>query len=153
MTKRERLKICNFALLFLLVATLISSIQLEISHCQNASSVILHIIVATLFMLCAVYHFQLHFGWKRWFDKFAKQKSVVTRILWWLFLLTIVSAIIALAHWIPTGIHSVAGGIHGKIGFLMAALAIGHTIKRAAFFIKKTGPGAKAKNCIMAQES
>ncbi|MBO4966041.1 MAG: hypothetical protein J6C81_07240 [Muribaculaceae bacterium] len=74
----------------------------------------------------------LHSG--NWFRKFSKIKSPVTRILWWLFLITVLSAIVALVHWLGTYAHSPVGGVHGKIGFLMIAVAIGHTIKRIKFF-------------------
>lgn len=128
---------CNRLLLILATITLFSSIQLEITHCRDVTFVWVHIVVAMLFILGILYHIQLHFGWSGWFSKFGRQKKVVTRILWYLLLLTILSAIVAITHWLPSGIHSTAGGIHGKIGLLMLALAIAHTVKRASFFKRK----------------
>lgn len=86
--------------------------------------------------LCA-WHIYLHYGFSKWFAKFHKNKSVVTKILWWFFILTLLSGIIALAHWIITPVHSTIGGVHGKIGFIMVAFAIGHIIKRIKFYNRR----------------
>ncbi len=70
------------------------------------------------------------------FKKFTKVKSPVTKFLWWLLVFTIISAIIAFVHWLGTYQHSPIGGLHGKIGFAMIAVVIGHTLKRKKFFRK-----------------
>lgn len=134
MNKRQKLKFCDWSLLILMIATLASSIQLEASHSRSITFVWLHVIIAILFIVFIIFHINLHFGWKNWLIKFSKLKSPVTRILWWVTVILLISAIIALIHWIMTFTHSPIGGVHGKIGFLMILLAIGHTIKRAAFF-------------------
>lgn len=36
--------------------------------------------------------------------------------------------------WLGSGIHGPIGAIHGKIGFLMILLVIGHIVKRKKFF-------------------
>lgn len=137
MKKSEKLRICNWSLLALLVLTLASGIQLEVIHGGSVLYVWCHIVIAILFTAFAVYHIELHFGWKKWFSKFDKLKSNVTKILWWLFLLTVLSGVVALIHWLTADGHSPIGGVHGKIGFLMIAFAIGHTAKRIKFFKRK----------------
>lgn len=137
MTKAKKLRICNWLLLVTTVVMLTSSIQLEVTGSRAAIWVCLHIIVGCLFFANIIWHLCLHFGWKSWLQKFRKQKSPVTRGLAVFALLTIISAIIASAHWIGTWTHSPFGGVHGKIGFIFIALAIGHTVKRIKFFKNK----------------
>lgn len=76
----------------------------------------------------------LHFKRSNWFAKFQKLKKPATRILWYLYCLMLVLGIAAFIHWIISCHHSPLGGIHGKIGFIMIAFAIGHTVKRIRFF-------------------
>lgn len=134
MKKSEKLKLCNWSLLIMLILTLASGIQLEVTESKGVFPVWLHIIVSTIFLSLCINHIYLHFGWKKWLFKFSKLKSVVSRILWWVTVVTIISAIIAFVHWLTIGVHSPVGGVHGKIGFLMILVAIGHTVKRFAFF-------------------
>ena len=136
MTKVHKLKICDWTLAILLPIVLASSIQLEATSSSGIFPVILHIIVALPFICLIVWHIFLHFQWKKWLTKFSNLK-VPTRILWWLYILALVSGIVAFIHWLIESGHSTLGGIHGKIGFLMIALAIGHTIKRIKFFRRK----------------
>ena len=136
MTKVKKLKICDWTLAILLPIVLTSSLQLEATSSSGIVPVILHIIVALPFMFLVVWHIYLHFQWKKWLAKFDKLK-VPTRILWWLYILTFISGIATLIHWLIENEHSALGGVHGKIGFLMIAFAIGHTVKRIKFFKKK----------------
>jgi hypothetical protein len=134
MKKSKKLKLTNWSLLATMALTLVVSIVLEATHCRSAVLVWVHVVVATLAVLLAFYHIELHFGLSGWIKKFSKQKSVVTRILWWLFALLTLSGIAALCHWLATGEHGVVGGVHGKIGFVMVAVALGHAIKRRRYF-------------------
>ena len=136
MTKAQKLKMCDWTLAILLPIVLASSIQLEATSSSGIFPVIFHIIVAPLFMCIIVWHIYLHFQWKKWLTKISKLK-VPTRILWWLYILTFISGIATFLHWLIENEHSALGGVHGKIGFLMIAFAIGHTIKRIKFFKKK----------------
>ena len=136
MTKVKKLKICDWTLAILLPIVLASSIQLEATSSSGIFPVILHIIVSLPFMSLIVWHIYLHFQWKKWLTKFSKLK-VPTRILWWLYILTFISGVATLIHWLIENEHSPLGGVHGKIGFLMIAFAIGHTIKRIKFFKRK----------------
>ena len=134
MKKSTKLKICNWSLLALTVAILISGIQLEATHSNGLTPVWIHILIGVLFMGMATYHVYLHFGNSNWFSKFRKQKSQVTRILWWVALVTLITGIVAMIHWVTTFTHAPIGGVHGKLGFLMIILSIGHIAKRIKFF-------------------
>lgn len=134
MKKKTKLKICNWSLIVLTLGILASGIQLEATDSSEVISVWIHIVVGMVFMGLVGYHIYLHFGWSNWFDRFHKLKSQMTRVLWWVSLLTLLSAIIALIHWLTTAVHSPIGGIHGKLGFLMILLAICHIVKRYKFF-------------------
>lgn len=137
MNKLKRLKICDWILAVLLPIVLASSVQLEATSSRGILPVILHVIVGLPFLCLIIWHIYLHFKWAKWLVKFRKLK-VPTRILWWLYILTFVSGLAAFIHWLIDNGHGPLGGIHGKIGFLMIAFAIAHTIKRIKFFRKPT---------------
>ena len=135
MTKAQKLKLVNWSLLVAMTLTLGTAIILEATDSRSVLLVWIHIGIALAAMLLGVEHVRLHYGWKKWFEKFAKQKKQALRILWWLFLLVAASALAATIHWIASGgVHHAIGGIHGKIGFLMLAFAIGHVAKRINYF-------------------
>ena len=134
MKKLKKLKICNWSLILLTLAILISGIYMEATDSSGLSAVWIHISLGTLFFIFAAYHIYLHFGKSNWFTKFHKLKNQFTRVLWWVSLAALVSGIIAYIHWIIAFSHSPIGGVHGKIGFLMVALLAGHIYKRIKFF-------------------
>lgn len=134
MTKAEKLRLCSWMLIYATALVLASGIQLEVTDSRNIIWVLIHMIIGSLFFANIVWHLYLHFGWKSWIQKLRKQKSPVTRWLAIFALLTIISTFVALFHWIGSYTHSPVGAIHGKIGFVFLALAIGHTIKRIKFF-------------------
>lgn len=141
MTKVTKLRLCDWLLLITMLLMLVSSIHLEGTGSSGLWWVWIHIIVGCCFFVNIVWHLSLHFGWKSWIHKLQKQKSPVTRWLAILALLTIISAIVAVMHWVDSYTHSSIGGVHGKIGFAFIVFAIGHTIKRINFykFKKKNG--------------
>lgn len=134
MKKIVRLRLCNCALLVLTGAVLISGVQLEATHSSGAVAVWVHIAVGAAFMALVAWHIYLHFGRSNWFAKFRRQKSPVTRILWWVGLITLVTGIVSAIHWSVNGIHWPVGGVHGKLGFLMIILSAAHIAKRFKFF-------------------
>ena len=136
MTKAQKLKLCDRTLAILLPVVLTSGIWLEACSSEGFLPVVLHVCVALPFMCLIIWHIYLHFHWTKWLSKFRKLK-VPTRILWWLYLLTFVSGAATLIHWSIAAEHGPLGGIHGKIGFLMIAFAIAHTLKRRKYFKKK----------------
>ena len=81
-----------------------------------------------------MWHIALNISRGNWFKRISRLRSPVTKLLGGRFLLTVASAIAALVHWIGSHEHSSIGGIHGKIGFVMLAIAIGHTFKRFKFY-------------------
>ena len=146
MKKITKLKICNGSLLALTIAILVSGIQLEVIHSSGIVSVGIHILIGILFIAFVAYHLFLHFGTSNWFERIHKQKSQVTRILWWVALVTLVTGAVAAIHWVTTFTQAPIGGVHGKLGFLMIILLIGHIARRIKFFKGKkraalSGPG------------
>lgn len=137
MKKITKLKICNWGLLVLTIAILISGIQLEAIHSNSVISVWIHILIGILFMGMVVYHVFLHFGTNDWLTKIRKQKSRVMSIMWWVTLASLVTGIASMVHWFATFSHAHIGGVHGKLGFLMIILSLGHICKRIKFFRSK----------------
>ena len=137
MTKAQKLRLCNWTLLIVAPLMLASGIQLEVTQGQDPAFVWLHTALGIAFVSLAVWHISLNLKWGNWFGKFKKMKNHVTWMLWWFFLLTIVSAAIALTHWLDAQTHSPLGGLHGKMGLAMMVVAIGHTLRRIWFFKRK----------------
>ncbi len=134
MKQLKKLKICNWTLLIFGILILSSGIQLEATGSSGILPVWIHVIIGLIFSGLVFFHIYLHFKWKNWFSMFNKIKSRVTRILWYAYVITFVLGVIAWIRWMAVGQHSVLGGVHGKIGFIFIALAIGHTVKRVKFF-------------------
>lgn len=134
MSRVEKLRLCGWMLVFATTFILASSLQLEVTDSRSIVWVLIHVIIGSLFFANIVWHLYLHFGWKSWIQRLRKQKSPVTRWLAVFALFTLISALVALFHWIDTYTHSQVGAIHGKVGFVFIALAIGHTVKRIKFF-------------------
>lgn len=134
MSKVKKLRLCDWMLVFATTFILASSLQLEVTDSRSIAWVLIHMIVGSLFFVNIVWHLYLHFAWKSWIQRLLKQKSPVTRWLTVFALFTLISALVALFHWIGSYTHSQVGAIHGKIGFVFIALAIGHTVKRIKFF-------------------
>lgn len=147
MKKIAKLKICNWSLIVLTVAILISGVQLEATHSEGMTSVWIHIVIGLLFMGMAAYHVFLHFGFSNWFVKFHKLKSQATRIFWWVSVITLITGLIASVHWLIAFNHAPIGGIHGKIGFLMIILSLCHIAKRVGFFKTLSAKSLSAKKC------
>lgn len=134
MKPKTQLKLCDWALIPLCVFALASGIQVEMLHGGPRAWVWTHVAVCLLFMAGCAWHVWLHFKKTNWFSRMRRQKSQVTRILWWTALLTLLSGLAAMVHWIAGGGHSPLGGVHGKLGFLMIILAAAHAIHRRRFF-------------------
>lgn len=125
----EKLKINDKSLGFTLILMLASGMQLEATAGSYAWSVWVHIVFGTLLTVLSIRHIYLHYRSSNWFARFAKNRNKVTRVLWWVFLLTAMSGIAATVQWIVENGHSPIGGVHGKIGFLMVIIAIIHAAK------------------------
>lgn len=136
MTPAERLKACDKTLGIVLIVMLASGIQLEATSGRYAWTVWAHIALGIVLTALSVWHIYLHYRWSDWFARFRKNRNQPTRILWWVFLLTAVTGIIATAVWLAAHEHSHIGAIHGKIGFLMVIVGVihaaGHKHKRKA---------------------
>jgi hypothetical protein len=55
-------------------------------------------------------------------------------MLWWISLFTLATGMAASLDWLASRVHGPIGAIHGKIGFLMILLVVGHIVKRMKFF-------------------
>lgn len=126
MNTAAKLKVCDKLLGVSLVLILVSGIQLEATGGSESMGWI-HIGLGLILTALSVWHIYLHYRFTNWFSRFVRNSNTSTRILWWLFILTVLSGVVASVHWIASAyIHSTVGGVHGKIGFLMALAAIVH---------------------------
>lgn len=140
----EKLKINDKSLGFTLILMLASGMQLEATAGSYAWSVWVHIVFGTLLTVLSIRHIYLHYRSSNWFARFAKNRNKVTRVLWWVFLLTAMSGIAATVQWIVENGHSPIGGVHGKIGFLMVIIAIIHAAKHIR--LRKQARKSKSQN-------
>lgn len=136
MTDTSKFKICSYSLLLSGIIMLASGMQLEATGSRGIVPVWIHVAMGAIFTVLVFVHIALHFKRSNWFRRFVKLKSRVTNVMWWLFVLTVVSGIAASVMWLVHATHSPLGGIHGKIGFVMLAVAAGHTVKRKRFFLR-----------------
>lgn len=140
MTKKEKLRACDIALLIVAVLVFLSSVQMEATAGRPFYGVpfevymAVHVVLAVAMMVLVGYHLYLHFGWRKWVDKFRKMPKPANRLLAVCTLLTLVTGAIALVMLLVHMSHTSFGGVHGKIGFVMLAIAVGHTVKRANWF-------------------
>lgn len=134
MKKNKKIRICDRTLLIIAPLILASSIWLEATGSRGVFAVGLHIVLGIVFFVPALWHFHLHLGKLGWIGRFKALKSRMTKILSVFALLTLLTAVVATVHWFVSFSHSGIGAWHGKIGFLMIAVAMGHTIKRYKFF-------------------
>lgn len=132
LTKKNRLRICDTALLAVTVLALASSIQLEATGSSVSTWVWVHIAVCTAFIALICRHIYLHFKWN-WRRLFSPKK-VIIKALSVLGLLVVLSASVAAVHWIATENHSGIGGIHGKLGFLFLIIATAHIVRHRKFY-------------------
>ena len=123
------LKRCNRWLGITLLLTLISGIQLEATSGRYAWTVWLHIALGIILTILSLYHIHLHYRSGNWFARFARNRNIVTKILWWVFLLTAITGIAASIMWADGFSHTHLGAVHGKIGFLMVVLGIIHAVR------------------------
>lgn len=134
MTKKTKLKICDWSLLFLTIAILVSGLQLEISPNGRVMWVWIHIVLGTVFTGVVLWHIQLHHNRvakKQSKSRFHSNKHPFLVIL---FFLMLISGIVATGHWVGTYIHSTIGGVHGKFGFLFIITIMGHVWRNRRFY-------------------
>lgn len=128
-----KLKLCDRWLGIFLLVMLASGIQLEATSGRYVWSVYAHIIAGIVLTILSGYHIFLHYGYGNWFFRFAGNRNMVTRILWWIFILTAVSGIAATVIWLDGYGHSHFGAVHGKLGFLMVVAGVIHIRKYMRF--------------------
>ena len=137
MTKKEKLKLCNRVLLALVFTMLISSLQMELSGGHALLNISfelymwIHVTIAVVMCSFVLWHLWLHFGSQNWFVRIKALPKKMTKVLFAFTLLMFITGIVSLIQLLVHGMeHGTVGGIHGKIGFVFLAIAIGHTLKR-----------------------
>lgn len=126
MTTAAKLKLCNKSLGLTLLLMLASGIQLEVTSGKYGWSVWAHVILGIVLTGLSLYHIFLHYRFSNWFSRFVINRNAATRILWWVFLLTVVTGMAVTVKWLTGSGHTTLGGVHGKIGFLMVIVAVVH---------------------------
>lgn len=130
MNAAAKIRLCDALLGCSFLVILASGLQLEATSGRYVWSVWAHIVAGMVFVTLSYYHIFLHYRRSNWFRRFAKNKSTVTRILWWMFLLTAVSGVIATMVWIDGYCHTPMGGVHGKLGLVMTIVAVVHVVQK-----------------------
>lgn len=132
----------NLALSALGILMLASGIMLETLHGQSLwfpfdVCAWLHAAVSLVFFILAVCHIHLHWGKvSRWLSGFRNTRRKPVKVLFVLSLLTFATGIAAVVAHVVHG-HTTLGGVHGKIGFVMALLALFHVVRRRRWFRKR----------------
>jgi hypothetical protein len=136
MKNASKLKLCDWALLPVMSLILASGIQLEVTGGAERWAVWVHIALGLVLMALAIWHVYLHYRRSNWFARFSRNRHVATKILWWLFVVTALTGIAAMIHWFDGYSHSPLGGVHGKLGFAMAIVAVLHVVRYFGFYRK-----------------
>lgn len=134
MKKIEKLRICDRTLLSLSLLMLVSSVQLELNPAGNRWWVWLHIGLGCVLTGFIFWHVGLHKNVRKKGTLPKHRHEHNLKGLGLLFLLTLISGIIAISAWIGDYIHTTAGGIHGKIGFLFLCFLFFHVKKYKKFY-------------------
>lgn len=136
MTKKAKLKLCDWSLLFLTVVILASGIQLEINPTGANAWVWAHIVIGTLFISGIFWHISLHKSGRKRGEPEALNHRNRHTAMGIFFLLTLLSGAVATCHWVGTYLHSTTGGVHGKLGFLFILAVIFHIAKHKRFYCR-----------------
>lgn len=133
---------CNILLAIVAPLAVSSGILLEFLHGGAFSGisfntwVYAHVLVSLMCMILISIHLRLHWGkLSEWNKKLHSLRSRNTKWLTVFALLVVVSGIIATLHWLSDG-HSGIGGLHGKIGWILAIFMIIHLFKKGKWYIR-----------------
>jgi len=131
----EKLRFCNHILLVLLPVMLLPAIHLEITGSESVSLVWCHIVFGCLLLFGILWHLYLNFGCNSWIYMFGKHKKTpVTKWLAIIWLLTFITSIMTVSHWIGSYGHTSIGAVHGKFGFVALSITVWHALKHIAYF-------------------
>lgn len=134
MTKKTKLKLCDWILLVLTVFIFASGVQLEINPDGTRVWVWLHIAIGIFFISEILWHISLHKPSKNRVEIKNRNHRNRHPVMGIFFLLTLLSGVIATCHWIGFYHHSTIGGVHGKFGFLFIIAVIVHIVKHRRFY-------------------
>lgn len=133
MNKKLKMKICDWALLPVSVAMLVSGIELEITEGSSAAWVCGHIISGILFTALIVWHIALHYRVRDWPRRLWLRPAVIK----WLTIsgiLILATGFWAVPEWIIAAAHTHIGALHGKFGFIMMLFVIIHVRDKIKFY-------------------
>lgn len=133
--KKKFLLICNRSLLSVMPVAVASGVLLEWLHgCPfcgigNAVWTWLHVVMSGTLLVLVLWH--VHLNWHhagRWYRRFREHRSMGFKCMAVFFLLAALTGLVSVPLWLSHG-HSGIGGLHGKIGYVWALFALGHTIR------------------------
>ncbi len=133
MNKKLKMKICDWALLPVSAAMLVSGIELEITEGSSAAWIWGHIFSGILFTALIVWHIALHYKSHDWLRRLWKRPAVIK----WLTIsgiLTLATGFWAVPEWIIAAAHTHIGALHGKFGFIMMLFVIIHIRDKIKFY-------------------
>lgn len=137
---KKKLEICNRVLTMVGVIVIVSSLLLEYLHGTAFFGMDIavwtwsHVIISTLFLCLVVWHVNLNWHGKRtWPNRFIRSKSKELKGICIFLLLTIVTGLIALPHWMVNG-HAGIGGFHDKLGLIGLAFMLRHVIRHRRWY-------------------
>lgn len=134
----KKIFVIDWILISVFVLSTFSGIALHIAgHGDNHDLwhnwAIAHVLTSFLFLIAAIFHISIHWGWYKGMIKNGiGKKSKITVVLSVVFLLALVTGIILLG---VNGANSNIGLWHYKIGIATIILSIGHILKRIHCFM------------------
>ena len=144
MTKKTRLRICNYSLLVSMLLVSVTAIAMLVVGSLRETLAQLHAAFGLVAVALVYWHIRLHFGKDKWGDKIKRLKSHVTRRLFLIAALAFLSAVIVAVSFLVGLDIPVLRHIHGLVGGIFLLFSFGHALKRKSFFIKKkAAPGQK----------
>ena len=137
MTKKTRLRICNYSLLVSMLLVSATAIAMLVVGGLRETLAQLHAAFGLVAAALVYWHIRLHFGKDKWGDKIKRLKSHVTRRLFLVAALAFLSAVIVAVSILVGLDNPVLGHIHGLVGVIFLLFSLGHALKRKSFFTKK----------------
>lgn len=143
--KEKKMLYCNILLLLCALPAVISGFILEAK--QGVATEInwtwIHIATSLGASFLIIVHLQLHWGsLKMWRKELSQLRDKSTKIMTYLYLLTLLTGIPAIIYTLAGHGHTHLGGIHGKFGLLAALFMFFHLWRRLKWFKNRTSHSA-----------
>ncbi len=146
MTKIEKLKICDWTLVVVLIFEIASSFIMEFKHGRDLLGIpsrswtAIHIALSLGMFALMVWHLYLHYGFSGWWSKICKLKIALSKWLFAISAFVLTSGLIVSVYWLMhyrSHVKKMVEIAHGKIGFLLLALCVWHIIRHFNWFCSK----------------